>query len=73
MCGNPSTKNNQPLPTMAIESSSQTSRERKQCPLELRRNKSSVNCHKCLKSCCGRNTSSTFIVVTCSFCAEESA
>ena len=74
ICGDPSTKSNLPLlPTMVIESSNQTSRERKQCPLELYRNKSSVKCHKCLKSCCDRHTSSTFIVVICSFCAEESA
>ena len=74
ICGDPSTKSNLPLlPTMVKESSSQTSRERKQCQLELCRNKSSANCHKCLKSCCDRHTSSSLIVVICSFCAEESA
>ena len=74
MCGNPSTKSAlHPLPTMVMESSSQTSRERKQCQLQLCRNKYSVNCHKCLKSCFGRHTSSTFIVVTCSSYVEESS
>ena len=44
MCGNPSMKSSlHPLPTMVMESSSQTSRERKQCQLQLYRNKSSVN------------------------------
>ena len=62
-----------PLPTMMAETSSQTSRKRKQCQLQLCRNKSSVSCHKCLKSCCGRHTSSTFVVATCSSCAVESS
>ena len=74
MCGNPSTKSAlHLLPTMVIESSSQTSRERKQCQLQLCRNKSRVNCRKCLKSCCGRHISSTFAIITCSSCAEESS
>ena len=60
MCGFRSAKSDLlPLPTMVAESSSQTSRKRKQCQLQLCRNKSSVSCHKCLKSCCGRHTSST--------------
>ena len=40
MCGDPFTKSNLPLfPTMVTESSNQTSRKRKQCQLELCRNK----------------------------------
>ena len=74
MCSDPSMKSAlHPLPTMVMESSSQSLRERKQCQLQLCRNKSSVNCHKCLKSCCGRHILSTFIVVTCSSCAKESS
>ena len=74
MCGYRSAKSDlPPLPTMVAESSSQTSRKRKQCQLQLCRNRSSVSCHKCLKSCCGRHTSSTFVVATCSSCAVESS
>ena len=74
MCGDRSAKNDlPPLPAIVVESSSQTSRKRKQCQLQLCRNKSSVSCHKCLKSCCGRHASSTFVVATCSSCAVESS
>ena len=74
MCGYCSVKSDlPPLPTMVIESSSQISQKQKQGQLQLCRNKSSINCHKCLKSCCGRHTSSTFVVATCSSCAVESS
>ena len=74
MCGDRSAKSDlPPLPTMVAESSSQISRKRKQCQLQLCRNKSSISCHKYLKSCCDRHTSSTFVVATCSSCAVESS
>ena len=74
MCGDHSAKSNSPpLPTMVRENSGQTLQKRKQCQLQLCRNKSSVSCHKCLKSCCGRHTPSTFVVATCSSCAVESS
>ena len=72
MCHNPFTKSNfSPLPTMVLKSSSQTLRKKKQCQLQLCKNKYSVSCHKCLKLCCGRHPTFTFIVTTCSFCAVE--
>ena len=72
MCGDRSAKSDSPpLPTMVVESSSQTLRNGKQCQLQLCRNKSGVSCHKCLKSCCDRHTSSIFVVATCSSCAVE--
>ena len=70
----PSTKSNlPPLSTMVLESSSQTSQKKKQCQLQLCKNKSSVSCHKCFKSCCGRHPKFTFIVVACSFCEVETS
>ena len=68
----PSTKSDLlPLSTMVLESSSQTLRKKNQCQLQIIKNKSSVSCHKRLKSCCGRHTTFTFIVATCSSCAAE--
>ena len=72
MCPNPSTKSNlPPLPTMVLKSSGQSLQKKKQCQVQSCKNKSSVSCHKCLKSCCGRHTTFTFIVATCSSCAVE--
>ena len=68
----PSTKSDfSPLPTMVLKRFSQTLRKKKQCQLQLCKKKSSVSCHKCLKSCCGRHPTFTFIVATCSSCAIE--
>ena len=72
MCRDPSAKSNlPPLPTMMLERSCQTLRKKKQCQLQLCKNKSNVSCHKFLKSCCGRHTTFTFIVATCSSYAVE--
>ena len=72
MCRDPSTKSDfSPLLTMVLKRFSQTLRKKKQCQLQLCKNKSSVSCHKCLKSCCGRHPTFTFIVATCSSCAVE--
>ena len=62
MCRDPSTKIDfSSLPTMVLKSSSQTLQKKKQCQLQLCKNKSSVSCHKCFKSCCGRHPTFTFI------------
>ena len=62
MCPNLSTKSDLPsLPTMVLESSNQTLQKKKQFQLQSCKNKSSISCHKCLKSCCGKNT--TFKII----------
>ena len=69
---NPSMKSDlPPLPMIVLERSSQTLQKKKQCQLQIFKNKYSVSCHKCLKSCCGRHNTFTFIVTTCSSCAVE--
>ena len=72
-CDPPAESAPAPLPESVVARSSQISRKRKQCQLQQCRNKSSHSCHQCHKSCCGKHTSTTITVATCSFCANKSA
>ena len=67
MCGNllPVTASSM-LHGMAVASSSQVSRKRKQCQFEQCGNKSSQFCYRCNKTCCGNHTSAIVTIATCS-------
>ena len=69
MCGDPSTKSNLSFfPTMVLKSSSQTLRKKKQ----LNYNYVKISLASAtINACCGRHTTFTFIVATCSSCKVE--
>ena len=58
---------------MAVASSSQVLRKRKQCQFEQCGNKSSRSCYRCNKTCCGKHTSAIVTIATCSSCGSASA
>ena len=58
---------------MAVASSSQASRKRKQCQFEQCGNKSSRSCYRCNKTCCGNHISAIVTIATCFSCGSASA